>query len=211
MKNIIIGVATLAILHIGDAVAATCTVTSCPENMIPNVPSDVGCKDAGSNLQWRCFYNSKGVLVGPFQFCMGGCKDGYTQVSDNNYLPTQLGCANVSVLNIWVHCVSNTVLCGTCVSDAWVEIPNMAYATRTQRYCDGATCKSSSQVGCKTGYYGTPTKVGSGCTKCPNFGSISGTTNGVGATSVAECYVTSGTFCDATGCGTCNGNAYYVN
>lgn len=210
MKNIVIGIAIMSMLHISNAVAGTsCTMAVCPEGKIPLVPDDLGCKDAGANLQWRCYYNNSGTLVGPFQFCYNGCKDGYTQTQ--RQMETVLGCNSISGTNVQYRCVSNASLCGTCESSAWTEIPSIPYATRTQRYCDGATCKSQTQVGCKAGYYGTPTQVNSGCSQCPKLGNVTGTTDGIGATSVTECYVTSGTFCDATGCGTCNGNAYYVN
>ncbi|MCM1294968.1 MAG: hypothetical protein NC311_05455 [Muribaculaceae bacterium] len=214
MKNIVFGIAVVSMLHISNAVAGTpCAMVACPADKIPSgsSSSNPGCKDV--TVEWRCYYNSSGTLVGPFLFCYNGCKDGYTYVLDSNFLQDKVGCnaLNSAENNVRYTCKSNAELCGTCNSDAWSEIPSIPYARRTLRYCDGATCKSQTQIGCKVGYYGTPTQIGSGCTQCPKFGDVTGTTAEIGATSVTECYVTSGTFCDNTGCGTCDDNAYYVN
>ncbi len=66
-------------------------------------------------------------------------------------------------------------------------------------------CSTSTTYICDVGYYGTPTERKQTCTQCPDNGSTAGT----GATSVTECYVTSGT--DSTGTFEYTQPCYYSN
>lgn len=191
--------------------AETCLQITCTSTP-PIGPSDyAGCKSG--KPYFRCYYNDKGNVIGPFIGCdEQGCKDGYTLTLDKNY-SNQIGiCHDLPSSTIAYKCESNATLCGKCESTAWNEIPSIPYATRTKKYCDGPTCKSENEVGCKKGYYGTPKSVGSGCTQCPSSGGTHGTTAAIGATAVTECYIPSGTaFSDSAGSGTYTGNCYYKN
>lgn len=185
--------------------AETCAIASgCAGITIPTENPNSG-KCLGA-VGWYCYYNNKGTLIGPFASCAAGCIDGYTGVTPQNwYNDIQSPCTNTNINIRPINCVSNKTLCGECNSTTWTEIPSIPYATRTHKWCDGTTCKSESQVGCKTGYYGTPTAVGSGCNQCPTIpdtNNIHGKTGAIGATDITSCYIPIGTaFSNSTGNG----------
>lgn len=208
MKPKLLTVTLIAIgisINISTAHAATCTQVACPADKIPTLSSTSQYHCLNNEITFYCYYDRTGSFKGPYITCMNGCQSGYTLKAHPQWQTNVgVGC-NTTQLGFPIQCLSNSELCGTCDSTAWTEIPSIPYATRTQKWCDGATCKSQSQVGCKKGYYGTPTSVGSGCTRCPKIpdtADVYGTTGAIGATDISACYVPSGTaFSDSTGNG----------
>lgn len=192
------------------ATAATCQQTTCPGNILPsNNYTSVACK--GGNYSWYCYYDYQGNLKGPFENCPNGCADNYSFEDNSSFVSKTLKCTT-GTLNAPATCVTNASLCGECESTTWSEIPSIPYARRTKKYCDGPTCKSETEIGCKKGYYGTPTAIGTGCTQCPSSGGVSGTTDTIGAHDITECYLPAGSkFSDSTGNGTYSEKCYYTN
>lgn len=78
-----------------------------------------------------------------------------------------------------------------------------------------ATCTggNNSTFKCNKGYY----KNGTSCSPCPFFRIPNnmiqtGTTSGIGATAITECYIPSGSeFSDTSGSGSYTGDCYYIN
>ena len=204
---------TLIAVTITAIISATSTLTSNAETCaIANGCADITIPSQNPNsgkclgaVGWYCYYDNKGTLKGPFASCAAGCIDGYTGVTPQNWYDNIQSPCNNNINVRPINCVLNTSLCGECNSTTWNEIPSIPYATRTHKWCDGATCKSESQIGCKIGYYGTPTAIGSGCNRCPiitDTNNVYSTTVAIGATDITSCYVPIGTaFSNSTGSG----------
>lgn len=182
---------------------ATCQRVSCTNP--PSVSGNIHNCKRGSTY-WLCGYDQNGNFYENIASCdHTGCKDGYSPKENESFNQRVSGCSSAGNITHAYTCVSNAELCGECNSTTWTEIPSIPYATRTHKWCDGTTCKSESQVGCKTGYWGTPTAVGSGCNQCPTIpdtNNIHGKTGAIGATDITSCYVPIGTaFSNSTGSG----------
>ncbi|MCM1225490.1 MAG: hypothetical protein NC548_64700 [Lachnospiraceae bacterium] len=100
----------------------------------------------------------------------------------------------------------------TCVKDTscpdntdWAAL-RTGYQKRT--IYTGSNCTATIQYRCAAGYYGTSSNGTSGCTRCPAWSGAYKTsalntrplgTSAAGATAITGCYVSAGTYYDATG------------
>ena len=212
MKQTILtkGITVICLVLINQSTAGAQTpcmhLNGCAGVTLPSVPLSDGICTAPR--KWYCYSDSKGNIKGPYLTCETSCINGYSLQNDPQWESDMSGCGSFS--DTPQKCVSNASLCGKCDSDAWSEIPSIPYARRTKRYCEGTKCKEESEIGCKKGFYGKPTQIGSGCTQCPKSGNTSGTTAAIGARDITECYLPADTaFNDTSGNGKYTDKCHY--
>ncbi len=101
------------------------------------------------------------------------------------YCSCSLSCSSIS----WTACGGNST----------IQYKHGAGSTG-----DSCSCTYNNEYRCAAGYYGSPSSCTSGCTKCPSYNGVSGTSS-AGSTSVSSCCIASGTsidFSDTKGSGT---------
>lgn len=121
-----------------------------------------------------------------------GCSD--TAVLLSKSLSVVLGQYSVSYRVCSTDCASG---CEDCEDTAWrIAGYGTNVYSRTLAVCNALTCTCSKRTvyGCRIGYYGTPTSSSGVCTKCPQHTDDEqyGTTDGIGNTISAGCYITNG-------------------
>lgn len=114
---------------------------------------------------------------------------------------------------------------GTCDNCESVPLHDVAdgYQSQTSAVCNTLTCMCAKKTEylCAAGYYGTASDypqidltegiIYSGCTKCPNSGTTSGTSDGGDGTTITDCYIPKGSkFSDSTGTWEYGDDCYYT-
>ncbi len=201
-KTLIVSMIMITLAH--SALGATCSRTGC--NYTFGSPTVSNCK----NASWLCATN--GIETTSAYATCDACNEGYDRVEDV-YVYNMLNCDSYEAqASMITHKCEKSTTCGSdCVSSAWVS-PLGGYQVRTAKTCVNGTCESAAEFRCNTGWYGTPTTVGNGCTQCPSTtsGDIKGTTAGPGAKLQTECFLPAGTaFSDSTGSGKYSAPCYW--
>lgn len=185
MKKTIIGISVIAILHTGAASAENRNECTAAVNAEYLALVDIY-KSTGS-VPSACNGGRLAALCSKIQECI---KSG---------IPVASACA-----------AGRELCCGSNIDYVVTGTTNNV-ETCTKHSWNAATsqCSTSTIYRCAIGYYGNPTTSSAGCTKCPlwsgvyhNSGLTSqvwGTTASAGQTAATGCYITSGTYYDATG------------
>lgn len=200
-------------------------VTGCEKVLCPSDTSKLplfmqrfGCETYSSTKE--CY--KKGGTTYVFTPC-AQCKSPYTLTNK----PREECSATVGVLS-GPSLKACDCICDNCTSTAW-SANGTGYEKRTVKSCDcdtstSATCKSTQEYRCATGYYGTSSNGTSGCNPCPEWKydtnsyvytnsakttKARGTTSNAGTTSITGCHVVSGTYYDATGTFEISSNCEY--
>lgn len=200
-RLLIISLTLISAIH-GAYGFDTCIRTSCSTPSTPPVPSN--CKSA----VWVCATNGT-VTTSAYVDCQE-CNTGYDKV-ENVHVYELLHCDGYDAQTSMItHICEKSTTCGSdCVSGNWAT-PVSGYQVRTKKECDNGTCKSSTEFRCAAGWYGSPSTVGSGCTKCPTSNGVAGVTAGPGTTAITSCFLPAGTaFSDTTGSGIYSSPCYW--
>lgn len=175
----------------GYTASGECAPTTCPTNIANMTANITGCESA----QYECYklpQDSYGEVF--YTTYCNKCASGYTLIINPTYQSGSWsygthGNSCSSFTYMPMTCQQNTVPCTgctDCTTTNWVS-PVSGYQVRTVKTCNCNTCKSESEFRCAKGYYGTPTTVGAGCTRCPTLGDKNGTTESAGTTGINAC------------------------
>ncbi|MBQ8042180.1 MAG: hypothetical protein IJ273_02510 [Alphaproteobacteria bacterium] len=129
------------------------------------------------------------------------CNTGYTLTSKTGSVS---GCSNTISYKSCEQSSSCNNCNGECLSTGWTSA-GTGYEKRVASLCNESkcTCDETTSYRCAAGYYGSPSGNMSGCTKCPSYNGIAGTSS-AGSTSVSSCCISSGSrysFSDDIGSG----------
>lgn len=200
-RLLIISLTLISAMHSAFGVDA-CIRATCSTPATPPLPSN--CKRA----EWVCATN--GTFTTSAYVSCSECNTGYFRAEDFHVYEL-LHCDHTEGLaSMITHVCEKSTTCGSdCVSTAWTS-PLGGYQVHTKKVCDNGTCKSSTEFRCDAGWYGSPSTVGSGCTKCPTSNGIAGVTAGPGFTAITNCFLPAGTaFSDTTGSGVYSSPCYW--
>ena len=131
----------------------------------------------------------------------GDCPQGTSKVQKSHYSTL---CQKTYT---YYDCQGNNCTgCPNCTSDTTWSYYAEGYEKQTTRICNYSTCECepTALFRCAQGYYGSPHKTPSGCTRCPmdDTNSVNGTTSSAGSTRISSCYIPSGaSFSDTSGSG----------
>ena len=142
--------------------------------------------------------------------CITGCPHGHASWSH----ASTVGYCNRS------NCCDQGTIVSSCINAGpWESCASPYGGTYENRnvengkYCSNheAYCSSIVQYQCARGYYGSPTSCTAGCTSCPTYTTIYGTTDSGGATTASgNCYVSSSyPLGNSTGSFVFDSNCYY--
>lgn len=179
-----------------------CLRATCPS--VSGTPSISNCKTA----VWVCASNGE-IITSAYPDCQI-CNDGYDRV-ENVHVYELLKCDsyNGQLSMVTYTCKKSSTSGSDCVSTDWTS-PLSGYQVRTKKEYNNGTCQSSPEFRCASGWYGSPSTVGSGCTKCPTSNGVAGVTAGPGFTAITNCFLPAGTaFSDTTGSGIYSSPCYW--
>ncbi len=129
------------------------------------------------------------------------CNTDYTLTSKTGSVS---GCSNTITYKSCEKAACNNCN-GNCLSTGWTSA-STGYEQKVTSLCNTSTCTCTETTSyrCAAGYYGSPSSNLSGCSKCPSYNGIDGTSS-AGSTSASSCCIASGStysFSDTVGSGT---------
>ncbi|MBR5566778.1 MAG: hypothetical protein IKW09_01585 [Alphaproteobacteria bacterium] len=197
MPNLIVGLSLAFTALPAHAIIGDLTICSevvCPSysEISEAAPATTGCV----TFKDRCYEKPDGsiLLVQSCTECEYGMDLTYSEYSS-------LSCSLKFGYNV---CESDCANCTNCISDTSWSSAGTGYQKKVTRTCDCGTCKQTTSYRCAANYYGSSSNGTSGCTACPSYNGIAGTSS-AGSTSASSCCISSGatySFSDTAGSGT---------
>ena len=190
MPNLNVGLSLASLVGTTDVAA----MVSCEATMTPGlyeggglmVSDDYACVEGTTY-----YYNGYGVTE-----CRA-CEGDFELTELEADIP---GCFTMT----YQGCAEGCAKCDDCVSDTSWSAAGAGYEKKVTRTCDCGYCDETASYRCAANYYGSSSNGTSGCTACPSYNGIAGTSS-AGSTSASACCISSGatySFSDTAGSGT---------
>lgn len=180
----------------------------------------------GMLLLHVCFFRASAAVIEPTANCCFACAGGNTVYDESCFSTIYCNCSSTEISNpdTGVKTVTNRRTNTTCngnTASASCVIVSTTYsciegfygnptsAQGTCRECPAnATCPGGTDYLCNKGYFYNAANKITPCERCP----LPGTTAGLGATDVTDCYIAAGSIGrDTTGTYTYSSDCYYTH